>query len=345
MSRLPEGDNVTDSRVLFRVSLVDADFIQPRETVTLRISAIDVPAAYQKLREALDKTKAKTRVLTAQLNEQDKRNITAQLDFTFSRADEGALQTALNQAGETLSKQVTRLAESNIVTDAKVLARVELIHADTIQPRETLNIRIAADDLRGAFQKLRGAVLAAKARVVSAQVNEQDRQNITAQIDFSYPRQDEAVIQTALTAAGETLARMVTRLPDGPLVTDAKVLVKVELLPTDALMPRESANVTIAAADVSSVYETLRSLAFKLKGKVIIAKIDQEDRGTVRAQLAFTFPRGDEAVVQTALSAAGETLQARWIAFSNRATTPTPASWPSSPWSRPIPCLRGRRFI
>ena len=95
--RLPEGDNVTDSKVAFSLALVDADFIQPRETVVMRIVAADVKVAYDKLREALGKTKTKTRVLTDLLNDQDKRNITAQLDFTYSRADEAGLANGPRQ--------------------------------------------------------------------------------------------------------------------------------------------------------------------------------------------------------------------------------------------------------
>ena len=48
VSRVPENDNVTDAKVLYRIALVDADSIQPRETVVVRIAAADVPAAYAK---------------------------------------------------------------------------------------------------------------------------------------------------------------------------------------------------------------------------------------------------------------------------------------------------------
>ena len=66
------------------------------------------------------------------LNEQNRRNVAAQLDFTFRRADEETLRTALTAAGETLSRFVTRLPESTMVTDAKVLAKVELFQADSL---------------------------------------------------------------------------------------------------------------------------------------------------------------------------------------------------------------------
>src|SRR4029077_3945763 len=145
VSRVPENDNVTDAKVLYRITLVDADSIQPRETVVMRIAAADVPAAYQKLREAL--AKAKARIFTAQLNEQDRRNVTAQLDFSLRRGEEAMLQAALKAAGDTLSRPATRLPESPNLTDAKVLIQVTLFDVDAVQPRETVSVKIAATDV------------------------------------------------------------------------------------------------------------------------------------------------------------------------------------------------------
>ena len=51
-------------------------------------------------------------IVTAQINEQNRRNITAQLDVTVNRERYQGLEAALAAAGETLSRQVTRAAET-----------------------------------------------------------------------------------------------------------------------------------------------------------------------------------------------------------------------------------------
>jgi hypothetical protein len=306
VSRVPEGDNVTDSKMLFRITLIDADSIQPRETLTMRIAATDVPAAYKKLREAL--AKVKSRVINAQINEQDRRNISAVLDFVIRRADEGTLQTLLSAAGETLTRHVTRLPESPNVTDARVLAKVELVDLDAVQPRETILVKIAAMDVPAAYRKLREAIGKIKSRVINTQINEQDRRNITAQLDFTVGRSDEGTLEELLAGAGETLTRQVSRLPESATVTDSKVLAKVELIDSESLPPRETVILKIAAVDVPAAYQKLRDTVAKAKGRVAAAQLNEQDRRNVTATLNFDVTRKEESVVQTTLSEAGEAL-------------------------------------
>ena len=59
------------------------------------------------------------------------------------------LQAALAAAGETLSRQATRLPESPNLTDAKVLFQVTLFDVDSVQPRETVTVKIAATECAG----------------------------------------------------------------------------------------------------------------------------------------------------------------------------------------------------
>src|SRR5204863_411896 len=93
----------------------------------------------------------------------------------------------------------------------------------------TLTITLAEKDIRvaaglAAYQALRAAVGKAAGRILAANLNEQDRQNVTAQLDFEVRRADEPAVQAALAAAGDAVSRNVTRAPEGDNVTDAKVL-------------------------------------------------------------------------------------------------------------------------
>lgn len=117
-AKLTRGDTV------FQVQLYNLANVAPRETGTLQVAVTDVPAAYQALRDVVAKS---GRILAAQLNEQDRANITAQLDFEVKRADDAAVRAALDAAGEVIARQVDRAAESDNVTDTKVRYRVTVL--------------------------------------------------------------------------------------------------------------------------------------------------------------------------------------------------------------------------
>ncbi len=147
--------------MLFRVDLVAN--VPARETVTLRLAAIDVPTAYKELQAVVAKSKG--RIVNSSLNGQDPRNIGAQFDFEVRRTDEGAVQVAIVAAGEVLSRHVARLPEGDNVTDSKVLFKVEF--AANVQPRETVTLRLAATDVATAHRAVSEAVEKAKGRVVN----------------------------------------------------------------------------------------------------------------------------------------------------------------------------------
>ena len=83
----PRDGKIERGPTQFLVSIYNLANVAPRETVILRLAAADVPAVYQKLREAV--AKAKGHVLNANLDEKDRQNINAQLDFDLRRLGEG----------------------------------------------------------------------------------------------------------------------------------------------------------------------------------------------------------------------------------------------------------------
>ena len=192
--------------------------------------------------------KAKGRVVNANFDEKDPRNAGATLDFDVRRSDEATIQLALSGAGEVLSRTVVRLPEGNNVTDTKVLFKVEF--AANVQPRETVTLKIAATDVASAHRTLRNVVGQAKARILSANLDEKDRQNVDAQLDFDVRRTEEGAVQTALTEAGAVLSRFVTRITSGDNYTDARVLFKVKLVSASNIEPREIDALTVEVTDV-----------------------------------------------------------------------------------------------
>jgi len=247
-----------------------------------------VRAAFQTLRDAA--TKAAARVRTAQLNEPDANNVSAQLDVEIKRADEGAFRAALDGAGEVLSRQVTRAPEGDEFTDTKVLYRVMLLPAGRLVPRETATLQLAASDVRAAFQALRDAATKAAARVRTAQLNEQDAQNVTGQFDVEFKRVDEAQLHAALESAGEVVSRQVTRAPEGNETTDSRLFYRVTLMPADRLAPRETAVMTLEVTDVDQTAARFAAQVAEVKGRQLNAETTRDRSAKVTAKLTYEVP-------------------------------------------------------
>jgi phosphopantetheinyl transferase len=304
--KLPKNGKIERGNTRFQVSIYNLANVAPRETVTIRVVAANVADAYRTLRDAI--TKVKGRVVNTNLNEQDRQNISAQIDFDVRRADEGAVQTALADAGELLTRHVTRAPEGEKVTDQKIAFRVTLYNLANIAPRETVTIRVVATDVAAAYGTLREVIEKAKGRVVNANLNELDKQNVNAQLDFDVRRTEEGLVRKAVAETGDLLSRHVTRAPESESVSDQKVAFKVTLYNLGNVAARETVTITIAADDVAAAYRSLREAITKAKGRVTNANLNEQDRQKVSAQLDFDIRRPEEGVVQTALSAAGDLL-------------------------------------
>jgi hypothetical protein len=290
----------------FQLQLYNLANIQPRETTTLTVAAGNVSAAYEALRDAVSKVNG--RVFVANVNETDKQNVTGSLQFDVKRADEGAIKTALDAAGDTVSRHVTRAAEGDAVTDTKVRFNVALESADRIKPRETVTTTISAGDVSAAYAALRETVTKVNGRVQVAQVNETDKQNVTAAFNFEVKKADEGAVRAALLAAGEAIARSVIRAPENEQVTDSKVGFKVTLQSANLIRPRETVSLGLVVPDVSAAYQNLREVVAKANGQVITAQLNETDKQNVTATLHFQVKRAEEPAVRGALDLAGEAV-------------------------------------
>lgn len=290
----PEGGTFpTDAPVkrgdsIFIVQLYNLANIAPRETATLQIAVADVPAAYHAIRDAIAKTTG--RVITANLNEANPQNVTAQIDFEVKRTDEGAARTAFDTAGDTVSRQVTRAPESDSVTDTKVLYEVSLFSAERLRPKDTITVQVAAPDVAAAYQSLRDAVAKGKGRVLNAQLNETDKKNVTAQLDFEIPREEEAAIRNAFDAPGEIVSRQVARTPEGESITDAKILYRATFLDANRLPPRQVTTLGLEVEDVGGIAAKFAAQAAELKGRQVGSQFTREASGKTTARLAFEVP-------------------------------------------------------
>jgi len=302
----PRDGKIKRGDTQFLVSIYNLANVAPRETVILRIAAVDVPETYQKLREAIGVVKS--RVANLQLNVQNQQNISAQLDFDVRRSDEAAMQSAIKNAGEVLSRNVTRSPENDNVTDAKVGYRIELVNILNVQARETITQRVAAARVNEAYEKLRAAIHKLGGHIFGDQLNVQDQQNVTAQLDFAVRRTDEGAAEAAIKDAGESISRHVARLPQNESTTDSKVAYRVQLVSVNVVPARETVTMRLAVAKVSEAYEKLREAISKAKGHVVNDQLNVQDQQNVTAKLDFNVRRSEEGAMRAALQDAGEAV-------------------------------------
>ena len=178
-AKLQRGDTI------FEVALYNLTAIAPREVAVSQVAVLDVPASYHALRESV--LKANGRVLLAQLNEQDQKNVTAQFDFEVRRADEAAIRATLDGLGEVLTRQVSRTAEGDNVTDAKVMFRTSIIAVNQLKPREkiTLGLEVADVDQTAVVFGVEAAEV--KGRQIDAQFTHDRAGRRTAKVVYEVP--------------------------------------------------------------------------------------------------------------------------------------------------------------
>jgi hypothetical protein len=229
--------NVTRSKRGFLVTLRALGAVVPRQTLEIQLATRDVPAGFRTLQEAVAKVKG--RILTANLSEQDKRNVTAQLDFTVRRTDEAAIQGALATAGEVYSRKVTRAPDGDNVLDSIVLLKVALINLTNIQPRETVTLGIEVADVDQAAAALTNYVTQVNGRAEQSRMAHEPNGRVTAKLVFDVPLVPAAGVVEKFKATGTVRAQQSTQNPQIPESALAVARLEVTLSNSDLIVPSD----------------------------------------------------------------------------------------------------------
>jgi hypothetical protein len=236
-SAAPRDGKVKRGDTQFQVSLYNVVNVAPRETAAVQVAAADVPAAYQALRDAIGKLKG--RLVRGDLNEQDRQNITAQIDFEVRRGEEDAVQTALTAAGEVLSRRVSRAPEAENVTDSKVLYKVGLVNVATIKPRETLTLGIEVADVDATVDVFASQVAEVKGRTVESNVSHQRSGQVTARLVYDVPLPAAPTLAEKFKKAGTVRVQQTSRNPQAPEGKLALGRIEVTLSNAELILPKD----------------------------------------------------------------------------------------------------------
>jgi hypothetical protein len=267
-----------------------------REQVQAGVEVEDVDKAREQvLKEVAD---AKGRVVKAELKQPSLGEFNATLNFEVPPAAAGPLQDRLSQIGTVVRFEKERVlqAEGGQATrDSKVrrgdaMFLVQLYNVTNMAARETTTVQLAVADVPASYQALQQAVEKARGRIVTGQLNENDRQNITAQFDFEVRRGQEGALQTALTAAGEIVARQTTRAVASENTTDAKVAYRATLFAIVRIPPRETVTLGIEVNNVDHELDVIGAFVKDAKGRKVDSVIGHERSGKVTARVIYDVP-------------------------------------------------------
>jgi hypothetical protein len=282
------------------------------ERVQAGVEVEDVDAAYRQALAAV--AEAKGRVTKSEVKQLSAGQFNAALHFEVAPDSSGPMRDRLRQLGRVARLEIDRTAATPHggppAKDAKVTRgdaafQVQLYNLANVAPRETATQTVAVPDVAGGFRAVREAVERAKGRVVTAQLNEGDRQAVTAQLDFEVRRADEPAVLAAVAAAGEVVSRTVARAEESVNVTDTKVLYRTTFLAAARLAPRETTTVGVEVADVDAARAAIAAQVAEAKGTVADARETREANGRATAVLVLDVPAAAAPGVVEALKRAG----------------------------------------
>jgi glycine cleavage system regulatory protein len=303
------SDRPRDARTVVRkdtqfvVSLYNVANVAPRETIHVNLVCTDTEAAYKTILERVQQ--AGGRVVTSSLKSQHSQKTIGSVQFEVPVAVADEVLTDVKAAGEVMRLEVTENPDSQNVTKSKRGFNVQLWAMGLVAPRKTIVLQVATDDVPAGYRMLQEAVRKAKGRILNAQLNEQDKQNITAALDFDIPRDDQPALSAVLDTVGEVFSRNVTRSQDDENVIDSKVRLQVALINQAGIPPRETITLGIEVGDVDQVTTALTMLVAESKGRTVESHLAHERSGRVTAKVVFDVPLASASALVESFKASG----------------------------------------
>jgi hypothetical protein len=284
------------------------------EQVRTNVEVEDVPKAQQTVEAAV--AAAGGRMLKSDLKLHAGGHREATLEFEVAPAGATALRERLGRLGVVTKQEAERLqkvaggsgpAPGLKPQQADVRFSVELYDTANIQPRETVQLKLASRDVRGGHRRLKEALGHAKAQLHHGDVSEPDGVRIKAELSFDIPTQEQEAIDKVLAEVGAVLSRGTeqAQVKQGERVTGRKVGYRVVLLNVAGIPPRETVNLELEVKDVDQAEAALSEWARASKGFVTPAERTYERNGKVSAVLKCDVPLSGAAEVLRKFRGAG----------------------------------------
>jgi len=274
--------------VRFELNLYNSANIKPRETLHFKLGVADVAETYRTIREAVAKLKGQIR--KSDLNEQDRLNVTAELIFNVAATDRAVVDKLVVASGFVVAKHTVQAAINETATDRTVGYELSLRNVAAIPPRDIFTVAVASQDVAASYRKLHDAVTQMKGRIHKGQLNEQDKFNVSAVLDFDLASAEKAALDKLISEIGVTISRNNEQFPAKDESTDQKVGYRLTLRNVAGMTPREKAMLAMRVDDVEARATHLKELVIASKGRVMFAKSESTKNGEMKMVMVFELP-------------------------------------------------------
>jgi hypothetical protein len=191
--------NATAAKSGLQITLVPIQSVQPRQTTGINGIVDRVPDAAAKVQAAVQAlTNPATRLIQAQVNQQDSRNISASLEFDVSKTDVMTVEKAIADAGiDVVARNNAKSSDLNNTLDSKVHYSLNINSADMLPPRRTTAVAVETADVSGDLARVR-AVAADVHAVETGLSTTTDGVRSAAQVQFDVPADKAEAILHAI---------------------------------------------------------------------------------------------------------------------------------------------------
>jgi hypothetical protein len=267
------------------------------ERVLMGLEVSDVEKSYQQVLSAV--AEAKGRITKSELKQHTPEQYGAVINFEVAPESSGPMRDRMRQIGNVSRLEIDRVQQTEGGTgkpqDGKMKLNdaqffVSLYNLANFIPRETVTIQVATTDVAAGYQSLRDGIAKIKGRIVNSQFNEQDKQNITAQLDFDFRRTDVPVVDSEIGKVGDIFSRIAARAQDGENVLDSKVRYLVAIVSQSHIPARETLILAIEVNDADASAAAIAQAAARAAGRTIDSRISREQNGRVTAKLVYDVP-------------------------------------------------------
>jgi len=274
-----------------------ASALEVTEKIKMRIEVEEVEKAQETLLDEVKK--AKGRIIKSELKLHGAGQLEAIMIFEVEPKSVPAMRKVLKQIGnitkDEAERQQTAVGGTEPAGDIKPQVKdtnfeVRLYNLANIQPRETLTLTVATQDVPASYKKLQEA-LKDKGKIRKGQFNEQDRLNINAVLEFDLHVKDRAGIDKLLAEVGKEIGRSTEQAPPSENVTEQKIGYRLTLRSVSSIPPREKITLAIEVKNVEQTTNDLVEAVRSHKGLVASGPLYSLDRnGQVRGVILFDVP-------------------------------------------------------
>lgn len=281
----PQDLKVQQNDTQFLVSIYNLANVVPRETIHLNLACLDAEKSHKLILDRVEK--ASGRLISSRLMRPKGDQTTGLLQFQIKAAEADAVLQDIRAAGEVMKLEVAADSDTANSTSSKRGFDVNLFGLWTVQPRETTTVVLATKDVSAGYRLLLAAAKAADGHILTAQLNENDRKNMTANLSFELLREREAMVAEAMAKVGDVYIRNAARAQDQDNVVDSKVLLQLRLFDSANVPARETLKLSIEVDDVEGVAQGLEA---EFKGRIVDARHARESSGQRESVLTIDVP-------------------------------------------------------